>query len=71
MSYVGDMGLASDVWKKFKSLYQNIGLIERDSIFICLSTQILLDFDNMAHFADNIKRNSTQPKELGTKNIPD
>ncbi len=63
MSHVGDMELASDMWKKFKSLYRDIGFIEQDSIFICLSTQTLSDFADVAEFADNIKQNSNRVKK--------
>ena len=71
MSQVGDMGLASEMWKRFESLYRDTGFIERDSIFIRLSTQTLSDFDDVAQFADNIKRNSIRFKEIGTKEVPD
>ena len=71
MSQVGDMGLASEMWKRFESLYRDTGFIERDSIFIRLSTQTLSDFDDVAQFADNIKRNSIRLKEIGTKDVPD
>ena len=71
MSHVGDMGLASDMWKKFETLYRDTGFIERDAIFIRLSTQTLSDFANVAESADNIKRNSTRLKEIGTKDVPD
>ena len=67
MSHVGDMGLASDMWKKFETLYRDTGFIERDAIFIRLSTQTLYDFANVAEFADNIKRNSTRLKEIGKR----
>ena len=70
MSHVGDMGLASEMWMRFESLYRDTGFIERDSIFIRLSTDILSDFDNVAQFADNIKRNSIRLKEIGTKDVP-
>ena len=53
------------------SLYWDTGFIERDAIFICLSTQTSLDFANVTVFADNIKRNLTRLKEIGTKNVPD
>ena len=59
MLHIGDMELPFDMWKKFESLYQDIGFIERDSIFICLLTQTLSDFADVAEFVDNIKRNST------------
>ena len=70
MSHVGDMELASDMWKKFESFYRDTGFIKRDSIFIRLSTQTLSDFAYVAEFADNIKRNSTRLKEIGTTDVP-
>ena len=70
MSHVGDMELASDMWKKFESLYRDTGFIERDSIFIRLSIQTLSDFADVAQFADNIKRNSIRLKEIGTTDLP-
>ena len=71
MSHIGDMGLASEMWIKFELLYQDTEFIERDSIFIRFSTQTLSDFDNVAQFVDNIKRNFTWLKEIGTKDVPD
>ncbi len=65
MSHVGDMGLASEMWKRFESLYRDTGFIERDSIFIRLSTLTFSDFDDVAQFADNIGRNSIRLKEIG------
>ena len=70
MSQVGDIRLASEMWKRFESLYRVTGFIERDSISIRLSTQTLSDFDDVAQFADNIKRNSIRLKEIGTKDVP-
>ena len=71
MSHVGDMELASDMWKRFESLYRDSGFIERNTIFMRLSTQTLSDFDNVAQFADTIKRNSIRLKEIGTTDVPD
>ena len=48
MSHIGDMELASDMWKWFKSQYQDSGFIEHNTIFIHLSTQTLSDFNNIA-----------------------
>lgn len=59
ISHIGDMGLASNMWKKFKSLYQDTKFIKCNTIFIYLSTQILSNFDDVAQFVDNIKRNFT------------
>ncbi len=71
MSHVDDMGLASEMWKRFESLYRDTGFIKRDSIFIRLFTQTLSDFDDVAQFTDNIKRNSIWLKEIGTNDVPD
>lgn len=68
--HIGDIRLAFDKWEKFISLYQDIGFIKRDAIFICFCTQTLLDFDDVAQIADNIKRNSTQLKEIDIKDSP-
>ena len=70
MSHVGEMGLASEMWKRFESLYRDTEFIERDSIFIRLSTETLSDFDDFAQFSDNIKRTSNLLKEIGTKDVP-
>ncbi len=70
MSHGGDMRLASEMWKRFELLYQDTGFIECDSIFICLSTQWLSNFDDVVQFADNIKQNSIRLKEIGSKDVP-
>ena len=70
MSHVGDMGLASNMWKRIESLYRDTGFIERDSIFIRLPTETLSDFDDVAQFADDIKRNSIRLNEIDTKDVP-
>lgn len=70
MSHVGDMGLASEMWKRVESLYRDTGFIERDSIFTRLSTETLSDFDDFAQFADNMKRNSIRLREIRTKDVP-
>lgn len=71
MSHVGDMELGSEMWKRFESLYRDSGFIEHNTIFMRLSTQTLSDFDNVAQFADTIKRNSIRLKEIGTTDVPD
>lgn len=71
MSHVGDMGLASNMWKRIESLYRDTRFIERDSIFIRLPTETLSDFDDVAQFADDIKRNSIRLHEIDTKDVPD
>lgn len=65
------MGLASDMWKKFKTFYRDTRFIKRNVIFIYLSTETLSDFVNVTEFADNIKRNSTQIKKIGIKDVLD
>lgn len=69
MSNVGTLGLTSEIWKKFETLYRDTGFIKRDAIFIRLSTQTMSDFANVAEFADNIKRNSTRLREIGTTDV--
>ena len=69
MSHVSDMGLASEIWERFESLYRDTGFIERNSIFIRLSTKTLSDFDDVAQFADNIKRNFIRLEEIGTTDV--
>lgn len=46
MSNVGDMGLTSKMWKRFKSLYRDTEFIKRNSIFISLTTPTFLDFND-------------------------
>lgn len=69
MSHVGDLELASDMWIKFQTLYRDSGFIERDTILMRLSTQTLSDFENVAQFADSIKRDSIRLKEIGTSDV--
>ena len=59
------------MWTKFEALYRNTGFMERNAIFIRLSTQTALDFSNVAQFADSLKRNCTRLKEIGTKDVLD
>lgn len=71
MSYVSGIDLCSDIWPKFEALYWDIGFIERNTIFIQLSTQTASNFSNVAQFADNLKCNCTCLNEIGTKDVPD
>lgn len=70
MSHVGTLGLASEMWKKFETLYRDTGFIERNAIFIRFSIETMSDFTNVAEVADNIKRNSTRLREIGTTDVP-
>lgn len=70
MSHVSGMALCSDIWAKFESLYRDTGFMERDAIFIRLSSQTASDFHNVAQFASSLKRECTRLKEIGTKDIP-
>lgn len=70
MLHVRDIRLVSNIWKKLKLLYQVNGLIERNTIFICIFTQILSDFEDITQFLNNIKQNSTWLQEIGIKDIP-
>lgn len=69
IAHVRNMGLASNIWKKFKIFYQNMGFIKCNAIFIYLSTQTYSNFANIAKFANNIKQNPTWLKKIITKNI--
>lgn len=71
MSHVSGMALCSDMWAKFESLYRDTGFIERDAIFIRLSSQTASDFNNVAQFASSLKRDCTRLKEIGTNDVPD
>ena len=71
MSHVSGMDLCSEMWTKFEALYWDTGFMERDAIFIQLSTQIVSDFGNISQFADSLKRDCTRLKEIGTKDVPD
>ncbi len=55
--------------KKFQSLYRNTGFLERDAIFIRLSTKTLDDFQGMAEFTTAIKKNATRLKEIGITDL--
>lgn len=39
MSHIGDIKLASEMWKQFKFIYRDSGFIEHNTIFTRLSTQ--------------------------------
>lgn len=56
MSHVSGMDLCSDMWSKFETLYRDTGFMERDAIFIRLSSQTASDFSTVAQFADSLKR---------------
>lgn len=56
MSHVHGLFNCYLMWKKFQTLYKNTGFLERDAIFIWLSTKTLEDFQGVAKFADAIKR---------------
>lgn len=69
MLHVRKMELASDMWKKFEFLYRDTGFIAQNSIFICLLTQTLSSFADLAEFANNIKQSSTRLKKIGITDI--
>ncbi len=71
MSHVSNFELCSDMWAKFELLYQDTGFMERDTIHIRLSNRTASDFDDVAHFADSLNRDSRRLKEIGTKDVPD
>ncbi len=64
MSHVSCMDLCSDMWTKFETLYRDTGFMERDAIFIRLSSQTASDFSNVAQFADSLKRDCTRVRVL-------
>lgn len=69
MSQVSNLDDCSDMWAKFELLYRDTGFMERDAILIRLSSETSADFDDVAHFADSPRRDSTGRKEIGTKEI--
>lgn len=71
MSHVSSLDLCSDMWTKFELLYRDTGFMERDTILIRLSSKTASDFEDVAHFANSLKRDSTRLKEIGTKDVPD
>lgn len=71
MPHVGDMELVSDMWERFETLYRDSRFIERNTIFMRLSTQTLSDFHEVSQFTDTIKRNSIRVREIDTTDVPD
>ena len=57
------------MWKKFQTLYWNTGFLERDAIFIRLSTKTLDNFQGIAKFANAIKKNAIRLKEIGITDL--
>lgn len=55
MSYIGNLDFCSDIWTKFKHLYQNIGFIEQNIILMQLSNKTASDFKNIVHFTNSLK----------------
>ena len=58
------------MWKKFQTLYRNTGFLERDAIFIRLSTKTLDIFQGIAEFANAIKKDATRLKKVGITDLP-
>ncbi len=50
MSHVGNFKLCFNKWAKFKLQYRDTRFIERDTIFIRLSSKIASDFNDTGHF---------------------
>ncbi len=48
MSHVSDIDPCSDMWTKFETLYRDTDFMERDAIFIRLSSQMASDFSKVA-----------------------
>ncbi len=70
MSHVHGPSNCSLMWKKFQTLYRNTGFLERNMIFIRLSTKTLDDFQVIAEFANAIKKDATRLKEIGITDLP-
>ena len=70
MSHVHGLSNCSLMWKKFQTLYRNTGFLERDAIFIRLSTKTHDDFQGIAKFANAIKKNAIRLKEIGITDLP-
>lgn len=71
LSHVNNLDLCSDIWTKFEHLYRDTGFMERDTILIRLSSKTASDFEDVAHFAASLKRDSTRLKEIGFTDVPD
>ncbi len=70
MSHVHGLYNCSLMWKKFQTLYRNTGFLERDAIFIRLSTKTLDIFQGIAEFANAIKKDATRLKKVGITDLP-
>ena len=71
LSLVNNLDLCADIWTKFEHLYRDTGFMERDTILIRLSSKTASDFEDVAHFAASLKRDSTRLKEIGITDVPD
>lgn len=71
MSHVSNLDLCSDMWTKFEHLYQDTSFMEQDTILMRLSNKTASDFKDVAHFANSLKWNLMQLKEIGTKDVLD
>ncbi len=70
MSHVHGLSNCTLMWKKFQTLYRNTGFLERDAIFIRLSTKTLDDLQGIAEFANAIKKHAIWLKEIGITDLP-
>ena len=74
MSHVSNLEFCFDIWAKFELLYRDTGFMERDAIPIRLSSKtssdLVSDFDDIAQFVHNLKRDSTRLEEIGTTDVP-
>ena len=70
MSHVHGLSNCSLMWKKFQTFHRNTGFLQRDAIFIWLSTKTLDDFQGIAEFANAIKKDATRLKEIGITDLP-
>lgn len=55
--------------EKFQTLFKDTSFLERDAIFIRLSTKTLGDFQGVAEFANAIKK-IYMPREIRITNLP-
>lgn len=70
MFHVHGLSNCSSMWKKFQTLYGNTGFLERNTIFIQLSTKAIEDFQRILEFANAIKKDATRLKKIGITDLP-
>ena len=70
MSYVHNLSNCYLIWKKFQTLYRNIGFLEHDAIFFWLSTKTLDNFWRVTEFVNAIKINATWLEKVRVTDLP-